>query len=119
PERVFEIVSQFNRGVALITSSDEREHVAQLNLIAGQRARASTAYTSALTYLATGAALLPADAWECRYELAFALDLQRAECEFLTGDMAAAESRLISLSARAATLEDIAAVTCLREDLFT
>jgi len=119
PEHVFEIATQFNRGVALITSSDEREHVAQLNLIAGQRARASTAYTSALTYLATGAALLPADGWERRHELAFALDLQRAECEFLTGDMAAADSRLMSLSARAATLEDVAAVACLRENLFT
>jgi PAS domain S-box-containing protein len=118
-EHVFEIVSQFNHSAALITSSEERERVAQLNLIAGQRARASTAYASALAYLAAGAALLPADEWERRPALAFALNLQRAECEFLTGDMAAADHRLKSLSSHATTLEDLAAVTCLREDLLT
>jgi PAS domain S-box-containing protein len=117
-EHVFEIVSQFNRGSALITSSQEREQIARLNLMAGQRARASTAYASALTYLAAGAKLLNSDAWERQHELAFALDLQRAECEFLTGDVAA-DNRLASLSGRAVTLEELAAVTCLREDLFT
>ncbi|HEV2984674.1 MAG TPA: AAA family ATPase, partial [Vicinamibacterales bacterium] len=117
-ERAFEIVSQFNRASHLVTSRDEREDVARLNLIAGQRARASTAYSSALTYLTAGAALLPADAWERRHELAFALDLLRAECEFLTGDLVAADSHLTSLAARTATLEDLAAVTCLREELF-
>ena len=53
-EAIFEIVNQLNRGVALITSRDEREQLAELNLIAGKRAKASTAYASALTYLTTG-----------------------------------------------------------------
>ena len=48
-EAIFEIVNQLNRGVALITSRDEREQLAELNLIAGKRAKASTAYASALT----------------------------------------------------------------------
>ena len=118
PEHVFEIVTQFNRG-ALITSTDERERVAELNVIAGRQARASTAYASALTYFAAGAALLPADAWERRHDLAFALELQRAECEFQVGDVDAAENRLMSLSARAANLSELAAITCLRVELFT
>ena len=50
-EAIFEIVNQLNRGAALITSRDEREQLAELNLIAGKRAKASTAYASALTYL--------------------------------------------------------------------
>ena len=58
-EAVFEIVNQLNRGAALITSGDEREQLAELNLIAGERAKATTAYASALTYFAAGAALLP------------------------------------------------------------
>ena len=57
-EAIFEIVNQLNRAVALITSQDEREQLAELNLIAGKRAKASTAYTSALKYLIAGAALL-------------------------------------------------------------
>ena len=50
-EAIFEIVSQLNRGVALITEPAEREQLAELNLIAGQRAKASAAYASALAYL--------------------------------------------------------------------
>ncbi|HMJ41191.1 MAG TPA: serine/threonine-protein kinase PknK, partial [Pseudolabrys sp.] len=67
-EMIFEIVNQLNRGAALITGRDEREQLAELNLIAGKRAKASTAYASALTYLVTGATLLPEDSWECRHE---------------------------------------------------
>ena len=84
-EAIFDIVNQFNRGAALITSRDEREQMAELNLLAGKRAKASTAYASALKYLAAGAALLPGDSWERQHVLFFALELHRAECEFLTG----------------------------------
>ncbi|HWW88914.1 MAG TPA: AAA family ATPase, partial [Vicinamibacterales bacterium] len=119
PEHVFEIVAQFNRAVPLVSSSEEREQVAELNLIAGRRAKASTAYASALSYLAAGSSLLSASAWEDRYALAFALELERAECEFLVGDVVTAEERLTSLAARAANLLDFAAITCLREELFT
>jgi predicted ATPase len=118
-ERIFEIVNQLNRGVALITSIEEREQVAELNLIAGNRARLATAYDSSLVYLATGEALLAEDCWERRYALAFAMHLKRAECEFLTGELATAEERLTTLSSRAATLVDRAAVTCSRVALYT
>ena len=83
-ESVFEIVGQFNRGGALISARRERERLAGLNLVAGRRAKSSTAYSSALSYLAAGSALLPANAWEHRNDLAFALEPHRAECEFLT-----------------------------------
>ena len=89
-----------------------------MNLIAGQRAKQSTAYVSALTYLIAGRALLPEDAWERRHELTFALEFHRAECEFLTGALAEAEARLAELARRAATLPDLAAVTRLRMELF-
>jgi len=117
-EAVFEIANQLNRGAAFITSPDERERLASVNLNAGKRAKASTAYHSALNYLATGTALVPEDAWERRYELAFALELQRAECEFLTGALVEAEARLALLASRAASLTDLAQVTRLRVDLF-
>src|SRR6202008_1812750 len=51
--------------------------------------------------------------------LTFALELHRAECEFLTGEVAAADERLAMLSRRAGTLADLAAVTYLRVNLFT
>src|SRR5262249_57341413 len=68
-EAIFEIVSQFNRGAPLITSQEEREQLAELNLTAGKRAKVSTAYTSALRYLIAGTALLGDDCWERRRDL--------------------------------------------------
>ena len=118
-EDVFEIVNQLNRGAALITSQDERERLTELNLIAGKRARASTAYVSALNYLVAGAELLSEDRWDSKYHLIFPLELLRSECEFLTGQTAAAEQRLTALSSRASNAVDLATVTSLLIDLYT
>jgi predicted ATPase/signal transduction histidine kinase len=118
-EKIFEIVNQLNRGAMLIDSPWERERIAELNLIAGKRAKSSTAYASALTYFVAGRALLPEESWEQRYALTFALELQRAGCEFLIGDFAAAEERLTMLSRRAGNLVDSAAVARLQTELYT
>jgi PAS domain S-box-containing protein len=116
-EAIFEIVGQLNRGAALITEQDEREQLAGFNLLAGQRAKASTAYASALTYLVTGAEFLDDDCWERRHGLIFALELNRAECEFLTGQLSVADERLVALSHRAATTVERALVACLQLDV--
>ena len=100
-EIIFEIVSQFNRSTALISSQNEREELARLNLTAGKRAKNAAAYSSALTHFATGQALLAGDCWTRQYALAFELELHCAECEYLTGVFATAEGRL--LWARAAS----------------
>jgi PAS domain S-box-containing protein len=113
-ERAFEIVNQLNRGAALIQPLDEREQLAALNLIAGKRAKAATAYTAALNYLIAGEALLTPDCWDRTHGLAFALAFHRAECAFLTGDPATAEEDLGALARRAATLADLTSVACLR-----
>jgi predicted ATPase/GAF domain-containing protein len=123
PERregmIFEIVNQLNRGAALTASQEERDQIAELDLIAGKRAKDSTAYVSALRYLAAGAVLLSDNGWEHRSDLRFALELHLAECEFLTGELAAAEERLTILSSRAANIVEQSTVTCLRVDLYT
>src|SRR4029450_4297622 len=118
-ETIFELVNQLNRGAALITEQAEREHLAELNLIAGTRAKNATAYASALTYLLAGAALLAEDCWERQHALAFPLEFHRAECEYLSGELAAADERLATLSNRAATTIEQAAVTCLHMDVCT
>ena len=58
------------------------------------------------------------DAWERRPDLIFALELQRAECEFLIGELPAAEKRLAELAHHAKSFSDLATVTRLRVDLF-
>ena len=74
-ERIFDIVTQLNRGAALVDAPEERERIAELDLRAGERAKAAAAYAAALTYLAAGTRLLADDRWERRYELTFALEL--------------------------------------------
>src|SRR4029079_10819402 len=63
-EKIFDIVNQLNRGSHLMTSVTERERIAELNLIAGRRAKASTAYASALRYLQAGRGLLIDETWD-------------------------------------------------------
>ncbi|OAF00669.1 histidine kinase [Bradyrhizobium centrolobii] len=117
-EAIFNIVNHFDRGLALITSDEEREKLAKFNLIAGQRAKASGAYASALTYLIAGIALLAKDSWQSQHELAFALELNRAECEFLIGELDVAEERLSALSMRSINAVEQANVACLKVDLY-
>ncbi|HTJ58900.1 MAG TPA: AAA family ATPase [Devosiaceae bacterium] len=117
-EAIFEIVNQLNRGAQLITEQQERDELAELNLIAGRRAKAATAYVSALNYLNAGTALLAEDCWERQHELAFALAFDRAECEFLTGELGAAEERLNELSIRAKNSHEQASVAGRRVDLY-
>jgi PAS domain S-box-containing protein len=118
-ERIFEIVNQLNRGLPLVASLSERERIAELNLIAGKRAKNATAYASALKYFVGASALLSDDRWTRRRALTFALELHRAECEFLTAELTAADERLTLLSPRAATAVEQAAVASLRVDLCT
>ena len=117
-EAIFEIVNQLNRGIELIAAEDERCQLAELNLIAGKRAKASTAYVSALKYFITGEACLTNEVWERRHDLVFQLELNRSECEFLTGEPAAAAERLEALRARAADTVELAMATSLGIDIY-
>ncbi len=112
-ENIFDIVNQFDRGAELITLPEEREQVAAFNLLAGKRAKASTAYAAALQYFTTGRALLANDAWSRNYQLTFDIERHRAECEFMAGAHDAAEQRLEAISAYAATPIDEADIVCL------
>jgi PAS domain S-box-containing protein len=118
-EAIFEIVNQLNRGSHLIGSVEERQPVAELNLIAARRAKTATAYDSALKYLKAASALLTEENWERNYELVFSIELLMAECELLTAVMQAAEVRLSRLAERARTRHDSTVVTRLRIMLYT
>jgi PAS domain S-box-containing protein len=118
-EKIFDSVNQFDRGAELIATAEERRQVAGLNLAAGRRAKAGSAYAAALRYLAAGRELLGGRAWEDCYRLTFDLELGRGECEYVCGDLAAAEERLSALSIRAQTTVDSAAVARLRINLYT
>ncbi|MFT3767317.1 MAG: AAA family ATPase [Minicystis sp.] len=117
--RVFEIVHQHNLGGALVDDPAERERLARLDLLAGQRARASTAYASAECYLAAGIRLLGPDPFTAQHTLAFDLHFELAACTYLRGDLALAAEQLTALAARAATKLEEAAIRRLEVDLYT
>src|SRR5262245_55650860 len=119
PEKIFDIVNQFDRAAGLITTAQEREQIAELYLLAGKRAKTASAYSAALEYFAAGRTLLPQNGWEHCYRLSFDLELNFGECEYLTGEVARSEKRLSALGARACTLVDAAAVACVRINLYT
>ena len=85
-DKVFEIVDHLNLGVGLVSEQSERDAIAQLNLLAGQKAKAATAYDAALKYLITGIELLAVDSWQHQYDLSLVLHSEAAEATYLCND---------------------------------
>jgi PAS domain S-box-containing protein len=117
--KLFDMVDNFDRGITLIETQEERDRVAELNLIAGRYAMQSSAYASAQIYFAAADSLLAKDCWQRQYPLCFELELKHGQCEFLLGHLAAAEERLSLLANRADGLADLAKVVALQGPLYT
>lgn len=86
-EKIFDIVNQLNRGIELLDTIARRDELAQLNLIAGRKANAATAYEPAVRYLTAGLELLSTESWKSQYNLAFNLYLAAIEAEYLNGNV--------------------------------
>ncbi len=112
--KIFEIVNQLDMSTGLIDSLEERRELAGLNLVAGRKAKAASAYELALKYLEVGVTLLGADAWENDHDLTFRLRRQRAECACLLGKLDEAEKGFDEALQRAATVEEKAEIYSLK-----
>ncbi|MBG1245115.1 AAA family ATPase [Nostoc sp. NZL] len=84
-DRLFEIVDNLNQGIELVTDQPERNKIASLNLSAGQKAKAATAYEAALNYFNMGLKFLSAESWEKEYNLTLALYSEAATAAYLSG----------------------------------
>ncbi|WP_353571573.1 ATP-binding sensor histidine kinase [Candidatus Albibeggiatoa sp. nov. BB20] len=85
-EKLFDIVNQLNLATDLIVTFNEKEQLAQLNLVVGKKAQAAVAYEAALRYLVAGKNLLPRDSWERQYDMTLALTVESAEAAYLNGE---------------------------------
>ena len=85
-DKLFEIVDHLNHGIELVTDQSERDEIARLNLIAGQKAKGAIAYIIAKKYLATGRALLAASSWQTNYALTLELYTETTEVAYLCGE---------------------------------
>jgi len=82
-ENIFEIVNQLNVGAGFITDQAEKDRLARLNLIAGRKAKASSAYEAAVTQLRVGLELLAENSWQSNYDLTLALYVEAVEAEYI------------------------------------
>ncbi|MEH2546051.1 PAS domain S-box-containing protein [Bradyrhizobium sp. AZCC 2262] len=113
-EKIYDLVNQLNLGSALISEWPEKLRAAELNLVAGRKAKASTAYASASNYLAAGIAILSDEGWQRSYDLMLGLFLERAECEILNSNVEQAAGLVEVLLIKAQSKIDQAEICRLR-----
>ncbi|MBW4442006.1 MAG: AAA family ATPase [Plectolyngbya sp. WJT66-NPBG17] len=85
-KRLFEIVDHLNHGVELVTDQTERNAIAKLNLMAGQKAKTAIAYSTAQNYLTLGRSWLTPSSWQTDYDLTLKLYVETTEVAYLCGE---------------------------------
>jgi predicted ATPase/GAF domain-containing protein/tRNA A-37 threonylcarbamoyl transferase component Bud32 len=115
---LFNIVNQLNKGHDFITDKTEKMQLAKLNLLAGKKAKASTAYPSALRYFTQATWLLENKSWELDYSFFFELYKELAESQYLNGHFDKAESLFQELLVKAQTKTDKAQIFHLQLTLY-
>src|SRR6476469_93052 len=105
-EQIFAIVNQLNVGLELISQPAELEELARLNLTAGRKAKASTAYAAAVKYLSTAMDLLSSSRWQTQYNLTLEIVVETAEAQYLNTNFAAASALVEMVLQHGKTLLD-------------
>ncbi|MEG4023582.1 AAA family ATPase [Microcoleus sp. S13C4] len=105
-EQIFAIVNQLNIGLELISQPAELEELARLNLMAGSKAKASTAYAAAVKYLSTAMDLLSSQSWQTQYDLTLEIVVEVAEAEYLNTNFVAANTLVEMVFQHGKTLID-------------
>lgn len=87
-DNLFDCINHVNQGIELIEQKKERIRYAELNLDAGLKAKASTAFQSAMNYLEKGIAFLPKNSWKSKKltTLSYNLHINLAEAAYLNND---------------------------------
>ena len=101
-EQIFALVNQLNRGATLLQAAEEQVHLAELNKMAAQKARASTAYDAATEYASMGLTLLGQEGWQHHYTLMLSLSELAAEAAYLHSAVDKMEELVSSILTHAA-----------------
>lgn len=105
-EAVFHVVHQLNLGAQQISHPLEKLNLARLNLIAGEKAIASTAYEPAHQFFVAGMLMLDKQAWAEQYDLSRSLHTGGAETAYLIGDFEGCELLVAYILENAASALD-------------
>ncbi|RZT36829.1 AAA family ATPase [Cupriavidus agavae] len=120
-EAAYEIATQFLKALPLHPPEAEMFAAARVFEVAGERAKAASAYDAALMFFDAGEKLVASEkavVGDLR-KLGFGLRRNLAECRFLTGKLEAAETDLLALQGCAQTIEEAADVAWLLITLYT
>lgn len=93
-EAIFDVASHFNAALDLVADQDERMMLFHLNMRAGRKAKASTAYEPALRHFDIAASLLPANAWRTHPDIMLDVVREKADVAYLLGDFTLADGLL-------------------------
>ncbi|MHC1790974.1 diguanylate cyclase domain-containing protein [Solidesulfovibrio sp.] len=93
-EAIFDITAHYNAAVELVDDPRERLTLLDLNLKAGRKAKAATAYEPALRHFSVAASLLPEDAWQTHARIKLDVVRETADVAYLLGDFVRAEALL-------------------------
>jgi predicted ATPase/serine phosphatase RsbU (regulator of sigma subunit) len=83
-ERIFFIVNNLNAGLDLVKGRNLTGRLVELNLIAGEKAMSSVAYSHALAYFLKGIELLEPGHWDRRYEFSLRIYLLAVEAAYMS-----------------------------------
>ncbi len=105
-ERLFDIVNALNIGASLIDAESERLQLAELNLNAALKAKASAAYSSALDYLKQARQCLPEMDWDNHYDLTLTIYTELIEVYYIQAQFTEAQQMSDRVFRHAKTLLD-------------
>lgn len=100
-ERIFDIVNQFNIGGEGVVERHERYRVAELNLMAGRKAKISSAYELTLNYLSFGVQFVDDEGWASHYPLMYDLHKELALAHYVNSNYAESQHLIDVLLDRA------------------
>ncbi|WP_336517156.1 adenylate/guanylate cyclase domain-containing protein [Pollutibacter soli] len=93
-EEIFQLANHFNVAASLVNSPEEKQLLVKYNHLAGIKARNASAYEAAIRYFDVARQHL---SFDNDYEKCFDVQLQQAECRYLTGKYEVAEKDLDDL----------------------
>ncbi|MRN56280.1 AAA family ATPase [Paenibacillus monticola] len=115
---IFDKVYHLNLGYMLMTDQAERIELAKLNLQAGLKSKATTAFAAAMYFLETGLHLIGENE-AVPGSLAYQLMLELPECEYMCGYTERASALLERLMARTTDLVERSRIYLIRISMYT
>ncbi|MBD2515982.1 AAA family ATPase [Nostoc sp. FACHB-973] len=120
--KIFDITNQLNLGRKLIETQSQQDNLSRLNLMAGEKAKASAAYEAAWRYLQIGLDLLTTDSWQRNYDFTLTLYNATTEAAYLSGNFEQVEPLFQQVLHHATTLlaslkvYDVKIQTCVAQN---